>query len=119
MHSSTLLLTLSSAAVLTAAQQTAPQGYQWSVLNWGAGCARSGCYYDFTIAGAAVSPYPGFFATCSGNDDGAFVSCDVLGYSGYNVTTAPSVLSLVAPSTGDGAHLQVSLLFDSEEGYVF
>lgn len=115
MQYTTLLLAAASAALVSA--RPAPEDYSWNVTNWSAGCTRT-CYYDFNITGPAVAPYPYFLATCSGRDHGAFVSCEVLESYGSS-TSDPSVLSLLAPSTGDGAHLQVSLLFDNaDDGYV-
>jgi hypothetical protein len=108
---------LAASAALVSSQKSAPAGYQWSVTNWQAGCTRE-CSYSFSITGPQVDVYPSFVATCSGTDTGAFTSCEVTDSSrikgGY-----PTLISLVAPSTGDGAHLQVSLNFvNAGDGYV-
>lgn len=112
MHYATLLLAASAA--LVSSQQSVPENYAWEVVDWTAGCA-SECSYSFSISGQAIESYPSFTATCSGYDTGAFVTCESASVTASDVT----VLSLVAPSTGDGAHLQVSVFFDNaDDGYV-
>lgn len=108
------ILLATSAALVSS--QSVPEDYEWNVVNWSAGCARE-CSYNFNISGPLVPPYPSFTATCSGYDTGAFTNCEVIDASLSN-GAFPSVLSLVAPSTGDGAHLQVSLLFTTDDGWV-
>lgn len=53
-----LLATLSSVAVA-----------DWNIINWGAGCARRGCYYDFNVTGPADGVIPSFGARCHGDEE--------------------------------------------------
>ena len=43
--------------------------WTWSVVNWGAGCARRGCFYDFNITVPANGAAPAVSAYCSGDED--------------------------------------------------
>ncbi|KAG4420408.1 hypothetical protein IFR04_006424 [Cadophora malorum] len=109
-----LALSLLSATSL-AAPTPAPQSgtgvndpnYSWSVTGWSAGCARSGCYYDFNITAPAYNDIPAFSAYCSGGPEGAaFKPCGVFDDLPGNRGVAAHLLEA---ETGTGAHIEVSL----------
>jgi hypothetical protein len=41
----------------------------WNIVNWEAGCARRGCFYDFNITALVDGLNPAFSAHCSGDED--------------------------------------------------
>lgn len=48
-----------------------PQDWSWHVSGWTAGCARSGCYYDFNVTVPTIEgQIGGVKAYCSGNENG-------------------------------------------------
>jgi len=71
----TVLLALSAGAlatpVLQARQMAIPGNWTWHVSGWSAGCARSGCYYDFNVTVPTVQgQIAGVKAYCSGYENG-------------------------------------------------
>lgn len=75
MVSFTTLLALSAGAlaspVLQTRQMDIPQDWSWHVSGWTAGCARSGCYYDFNVTVPTIEgQIGGVKAYCSGNENG-------------------------------------------------
>ncbi|KAG4435435.1 hypothetical protein IFR05_009077 [Cadophora sp. M221] len=109
-----LALSFLSATAL-AAPTPAPQAgtgvndpaYFWSVTDWSAGCARSGCYYNFNISAPAYNDIPAFSAYCSGYTVGApFEPCGVNDDLPGNRGVAAHLLDA---ETGTGAHIEVSL----------
>lgn len=95
-----------------------PEGYAWSVQNWHAGCARSGCSYNFNVTGPQSDYIPAFTAYCYGEDKAFFKLCDILEGNGTEVKNIPFVAASLKPSTGDGAPMSVSLQFvDAATGY--
>lgn len=93
-----------------AAPSGLPEGYQWSVENWHAGCARSGCSYDFNVTGTITPPYPGFKAYCSGSDTGYYANCEIL--EGVSTSGIPFVAASLRPNFQNGiATMSVSLSF--------
>ncbi|KAL5318390.1 hypothetical protein ACEPPN_013450 [Leptodophora sp. 'Broadleaf-Isolate-01'] len=113
-----LVLSFLSATALAApapAPAPAPQAgtgvndpaYSWSVTDWSAGCARSGCYYDFNISAPAYNDIPAFSAYCSGYTVGApFQPCGINDDLPGNRGVAAHLLDA---ETGTGAHIEVSL----------
>ncbi|KAK4494496.1 hypothetical protein PRZ48_014794 [Zasmidium cellare] len=111
-------LTLPSLAVAlpqTDAATGLPQYYHWNITNWHAGCARSGCSYDFNVTGPLDGIYPEFKAYCSGGDIGFFEDCELLEGLTNEGTGVPSVAARLEPSAQDGvARMAVSLSFQEE-----
>ena len=68
----TLALLATSALASPVARQIAiPENWNWHVENWSAGCARSGCYYNFNITVPTVEgEIAGVKAYCSGGEQG-------------------------------------------------
>lgn len=94
----------------TAAPSGLPEGYQWSVEDWHAGCAHSGCSYTFNVTGAISSPYPGFKAYCSGSDTGYYADCEIL--EGVSTSGTPFVAASLRPNVQNSiATMSVSLSF--------
>lgn len=58
---------LSAAALLAATSSVAAA--DWNIINWGAGCARRGCYYSFNVTGPADGVIPSFSAYCTGDEE--------------------------------------------------
>lgn len=56
---------LSAAAALLATASSVACA-DWNIVNWEAGCARSGCYYNFNVTGPADGEIPSFGAYCNG-----------------------------------------------------
>ncbi|TVY82276.1 hypothetical protein LSUE1_G003087 [Lachnellula suecica] len=86
--------------------------YSWQVTDWSAGCASSGCFYDFNIAGSNYKTdsfdFPPFTAACSGAGVGApFTPCAVNGPEGEPGNRGV-VARLLPAETGAGAHIEVS-----------
>ncbi|KAJ4351181.1 uncharacterized protein N0V89_006520 [Didymosphaeria variabile] len=74
MVSFTALLALSASALATPVLQTRqmdiPANWTWHVSGWSAGCARSGCYYDFNVTVPTVEgQIAGVKAYCSGSEN--------------------------------------------------
>ncbi|KAK5135753.1 hypothetical protein LTR08_004739 [Meristemomyces frigidus] len=123
-----IITLLAATASLTTSSTAAPTGtssgkdtaeYRWQVTGWSAGCARSGCYYDFNVTGPEDGNIPCFQAYCSGDDVGYFKQCEIL--SGSSTSSIPSVaaeLDHYNTSTADGiAAMAVSLSFvDADSG---
>ena len=87
-----------------------PAYYHWNVTSWHAGCARSGCTYNFNVTGHRDGIYPGFLAYCSGDDTGFFKDCELL--DGVTTSGVPYVAASLQPSQQDGvAKMAVSLSF--------
>ncbi|TID14110.1 hypothetical protein E6O75_ATG07342 [Venturia nashicola] len=58
-----------AAALLAAASSVAASAQwdpQWNISNWEAGCARSGCFYNFNVTGRPDDVVPSFAAYCNG-----------------------------------------------------
>jgi hypothetical protein len=60
------LLAMSSSGAIAASNASS---WTWNVVNWGAGCAHRGCFYDFNIKAPANGDIPAFSAYCSGDED--------------------------------------------------
>lgn len=87
-----------------------PANYTWPVENWHAGCARSGCSYNFNVTGVQDGLYPGFKAYCSGYDTGYYKSCEIL--NGTSTSGIPFVAASLRPNFQNGiATMSVSLSF--------
>ncbi|KAF2165884.1 hypothetical protein M409DRAFT_23615 [Zasmidium cellare ATCC 36951] len=87
-----------------------PQYYHWNITSWHAGCARSGCSYNFNVTGHKDGIYPSFLAYCAGEDIGFFEGCEIL--EGVSTSGTPFVAASLQPSRQDGvASLAVSLSF--------
>jgi len=91
-------------------RQPAPSTYSWSVINWSAGCARAGCYYDFNITGPCTSNIPSFSAYCSGNDVGYYVACSINDDGPDTRGVAASLLPREQNTEG-GARISVSFRY--------
>ncbi|KAE9970427.1 hypothetical protein BLS_001858 [Venturia inaequalis] len=70
----------SVAAFLTAASSVAVA--DWHIINWEAGCARSGCFYIFNVTGPASEDgkIPSFGASCNAYEyrkPQAFTPCGI------------------------------------------
>lgn len=61
-----ILLALYSHGVASTSESSA---WSWNIVNWSAGCARRGCFYDFNITAPANGLNPAFSAHCSGDED--------------------------------------------------
>ncbi|KAI1355144.1 hypothetical protein F5Y01DRAFT_270924 [Xylaria sp. FL0043] len=103
-----------SAAVMRIAAES--MEYNWAVTGWSAGCAKSGCSYDFNITGAEnLTQYPktpAFKAYCAGFGEGSpYRLCDRLD---DGKTDAIVVAKLLPSNTTNGtrhAKIQVSLKY--------
>jgi hypothetical protein len=103
----TLALLFTSAIATPIARQIAiPEGWEWQVENWEAGCSRSGCYYNFNVTVPSIENQLGVIAACSGSEQGydnsftipsTYVECRTLA-GGDNVAAAR--LSLREPGLG-------------------
>ncbi|KAI1171407.1 hypothetical protein F4777DRAFT_582974 [Nemania sp. FL0916] len=105
-----------SAAVMRIAADT--MEYNWDVTGWNAGCARSGCYYDFNITGAAnltsKPPTPAFKAYCAGDGEGSpYRLCDRLDKEDTDAIVVAKLLPGSSNSTNGTrpATIQVSLRY--------
>lgn len=82
MRTSVLLAAMATAVSAVNFKVQAVEGYDWDVTNWSAGCARSGCYYDFNVSAPADDqnpPRPAFSAYCSGaGEDAPYDTCTLL-----------------------------------------
>lgn len=112
------LLTTAALAAALPQPQTAttdpttglPTGYYWSVYDWQAGCASSGCSYNFNVTGVQDGLYPGFLAYCNGYDTGFYGQCQIL--NATSTSGIPFVSASLQPSKQDGvAKMSVSLEF--------
>jgi hypothetical protein len=102
-----------------------PKSYNWTVTNWSAGCARSGCYADFNVSGPLDNPRPSFLGYCSVSDSGYYQQCKLLESSqqasqqGPVNIPAPQVAAYLEPynlTTANGvAALHVSFQFVNPE----
>lgn len=77
MVSFTTILALSAGAlaspVLQARQIAIPENWSWHVSGWEAGCARSGCYYNFNVTVPTVEgQIGGVKAYCNGYENGYY-----------------------------------------------
>ena len=112
------LIAASSAAPASTSSLRHSTKYHWDVTGWEAGCARSGCFYNFNVTGKKDGDFPKFLAYCSGEDVGYFKQCNIL--EGVTSKIVPSVAAeLNQHSTEpDGvAAMAVSLAFlDAESG---
>ncbi|CAN9342464.1 unnamed protein product [Alternaria alternata] len=75
MVSFTTLLAFAAGAITAPTTQTEqpkiPSNWTWHVEGWSAGCARSGCYYDFNISVPSIEgEILGVKAYCSGYENG-------------------------------------------------
>lgn len=75
MVSFTSILALSASAlaspVLQNRQIPTPEGWNWQVSKWEAGCTRSGCYYNFDVTVPSVEgEILGVKAHCFGDENG-------------------------------------------------
>ena len=72
MVSFTTLAVLFTSAIATpvARQMAIPEGWEWQVENWEAGCSRSGCYYNFNVTVPSIENQLGVIAACSGSEQG-------------------------------------------------
>jgi hypothetical protein len=83
------LLATSAMAGPVARQIAIPENWNWQVENWGAGCARSGCYYSFNITVPTIEgQIAGVKAYCNGYEHGydnsftipsPYETCELLG----------------------------------------
>ncbi|KAI1344946.1 hypothetical protein F5Y15DRAFT_12495 [Xylariaceae sp. FL0016] len=108
-----------SAAVFRIAATTI--SYDWDVTGWSAGCAESGCSYDFNITGAgnetSKPPRPGFMAYCTGQGEGAdYQVCEQLDTEDNDARVVAKLLASNGTANGTGsAHIQVSLRYTDLE----
>ncbi|KAL5450231.1 hypothetical protein PMIN07_001233 [Paraphaeosphaeria minitans] len=76
MVSFTTLLAFSAGALASPFVQrqiAIPENWNWHVSGWGAGCARSGCYYDFNVTVPTIEGHiAGVKAYCSGYENGYY-----------------------------------------------
>ena len=103
----TLALLFTSAIATPVARQMAiPEGWEWQVQNWEAGCSRSGCYYNFNVTVPSIENQLGVIAACQGYEQGyensftipsTYAQCRTLA-GGDNVAAAR--LSLREPGLG-------------------
>ncbi|KAI0974105.1 hypothetical protein F4678DRAFT_399347 [Xylaria arbuscula] len=91
--------------------------YDWAVTGWSAGCARSGCYYDFNVTGAEnltqYPPTPAFKAYCSGDGEGSpYRLCQRLDDEDTDALVVAKLLPSNTTSNGTRhARIQVSLKY--------
>lgn len=86
MHSLTLATTLTAllatslALALPAPATTAftTPDYYWNVTHFSAGCTANQCTYNFHVCAPLDGQYPGFTASCSGDDQTGFEACEIL-----------------------------------------
>ncbi|KAH7401080.1 hypothetical protein DE146DRAFT_632111 [Phaeosphaeria sp. MPI-PUGE-AT-0046c] len=89
MVSITSLLVFSASAlaspVLQRRQIAIPEGWNWQVSKWEAGCTRSGCYYNFDVTVPSIEgEILGVKAHCIGYENGWYRKgnwydgCDIL-----------------------------------------
>ncbi|KAH8671071.1 hypothetical protein BX600DRAFT_509775 [Xylariales sp. PMI_506] len=120
MRASIVIASLASAALavpLEFVHIDAVENYDWDVTEWTAGCASSGCSYNFNISGPADTQNPArpaFSAYCSGFGEGApYQECQLLDSS----TTDRAVVAKLLTSTPSNAtsnavaHIQVSFAY--------
>ncbi|KAK7186064.1 hypothetical protein DPSP01_000672 [Paraphaeosphaeria sporulosa] len=76
MVSFTTLLALSAGALSSPVVQrqiAIPENWNWHVSGWEAGCARSGCYYNFNVTVPTVEgQIAGVKAYCNGYENGYY-----------------------------------------------
>ncbi|KAL7622937.1 hypothetical protein AAE478_006616 [Parahypoxylon ruwenzoriense] len=106
-----------SAAVMQIAATTL--SWNWTVTGWSAGCARSGCYYDFNVTGigndTSRPARPSFKAYCSGQGEGAdYRACTALEEAGTDYSVVAKLLprnTAVNETSPAPPQIQVSLKF--------
>lgn len=116
MRTFAVLATLAAAVSAVDFKVQAVEGYDWSVTNWSAGCARSGCYYDFNVSGVADDQNPArpaFLAYCSGGvEDAPYDECTLLDEADVDRRVAARLLNATrANNTNTIAHIQVSFQY--------
>lgn len=120
MRGAAVFATLATAVSAVTFHVEAVENYDWDITNWSAGCAMSGCYYDFNVSGPADSgapARPAFLAYCSGQGEGgAYAECDLLDEAEVSrVVVAkllPSISSNTTSNTTDViARVQVSFKY--------
>ncbi|GAW17032.1 hypothetical protein EKO27_g4030 [Xylaria grammica] len=95
--------------------------YDWAVTGWSAGCARSGCYYDFNVTGVQNLTQrpatPAFKAYCSGFGEGApYRLCDRLDEEDTDAIVVAKLLPSNITANGTrSAIIQVSLKYTDLE----
>lgn len=113
----TTIVAVAAAKSLKFMTLAAETEYEWRVTNWMAGCAQSGCSYDFEIQGPALNtrPHkPAFRAHCGGAGEGSpYRLCAMVDNS--TVALARRVAAKLLPQpTGSNStvvYLQVSYKF--------
>ncbi|RYP74791.1 hypothetical protein DL769_003938 [Monosporascus sp. CRB-8-3] len=121
MRVGSLFAALSAAAVSNAmtfrvmSAEEQKMDYVWEVTGWSAGCARSGCYYDFNITAEANTTSfpqrPAFSAYCHGFGEGApYELCDLLMEPKVPLAVEAKLLPADrAPNATTKANIQVSV----------
>lgn len=114
MVSFTALALMASTAIAgpVAHQAGIPKGWNWQVEGWSAGCARSGCYYNFNVTIPSVKNGPaGVKAYCSGSEQGydssfsvpsTFRNCQLLEGVNNGVSARFNLREQVRPGQGGG-----------------
>lgn len=122
MRSAAVLTAMASAVSAVGFRVQAVEGYDWSVTGWSAGCARSGCYYDFNVSGPAddQSPArPAFLAYCSGfGEDGPYEECNLLDEADVARRVVAKLLPAIRSNdtnTSTIAQIQVSFMYTDLE----
>lgn len=80
------LVSAAAAGPLVQRQIDIPEDWAWHVTGWHAGCARSGCNYNFNVTVPTIpNQVGGVKAYCSGYENGhvygepsTFTSCQIL-----------------------------------------
>ncbi|KAK7744561.1 hypothetical protein SLS53_003447 [Cytospora paraplurivora] len=92
-------------------KENVASNYTWTISDWNADCADSGCYSDFNVSAAAwKTSIPAFSASCSAGPEGAaYQRCDIL--DDETETHLVSARLLPSNSSGAAAHLAVSYEF--------
>lgn len=116
MRTSAFIAVMATAVSAVPFKVQAVEGYDWVVSNWSAGCARSGCYYDFNVSAPAddQSPArPAFLAYCSGFGEGAsYDECTLLDESDVGRRVVAKLLPAIRASNATTiAQIQVSLQY--------
>ncbi|KAI1454481.1 hypothetical protein F4805DRAFT_319345 [Annulohypoxylon moriforme] len=104
-----------SAGVMRIAANTL--AWNWTVTEWGAGCSKGACSYDFNVTGigngTAHPAKPAFKAYCSGQGEGAdYRACTALEDAGTEYAVVAKLLPRNATNeTLSRPEIQVSLKF--------
>ncbi|KAF2193759.1 hypothetical protein K469DRAFT_619047 [Zopfia rhizophila CBS 207.26] len=119
MVSASALLLFAASAIaspLVQRQTEIPEDWNWQVEGWHAGCARSGCSYNFNITVPTIEgEIGGVKAYCSGYENGAFfIPCQIL--EGVNNGVAAKLLPREDESGRGPQQFAVSFLKASYEG---